>query len=69
MDGVHAGRFRDVNYETVMGDGKRVDIESLWSREPNGEPGQAVFDWEKWQRRGLDWTATRPDVCVSFLPR
>ncbi|RPD59973.1 hypothetical protein L226DRAFT_570993 [Lentinus tigrinus ALCF2SS1-7] len=68
MDGVHAGRLKDINYETVLGGGdqKRVDIESLWSKEGDERPD---FDWLTWQRRGLDWTAVRPDVFPRFRPK
>lgn len=59
--GAHAGRLNDIDYETVLGDGsERVDIESLWSKGPS--EGNANFDWEEWKRRGLEWTAARPDV-------
>ncbi|KAI0714333.1 hypothetical protein C8T65DRAFT_644743 [Cerioporus squamosus] len=67
MDGLRAGRLRDVNYEGVLGEGdkNRVDIESLWSR--SGELPD--FDWLQWQRRGLEWTAVRPDVFPRFRPQ
>ncbi|RPD59972.1 hypothetical protein L226DRAFT_534915 [Lentinus tigrinus ALCF2SS1-7] len=68
MGGVHAGRFKDINYEGILGKGdkNRVDIESFWSKDGNECPG---FDWLGWQRRGLDWTAARPDVFPRFRPQ
>ncbi|TFK82070.1 hypothetical protein K466DRAFT_655877 [Polyporus arcularius HHB13444] len=68
MDGLHAGRLPDFNYEGVLGaaDQSRVDIESLWSKEGDSRPD---FDWLEWQRRGLDWTAVRPDVFPRFRPQ
>ena len=56
-----AGRFKDFDYESILGDdARRVDIESLWSQ-GDGE-GLNNFDWNKWKLSGLDWTATCPDV-------
>ena len=62
MIGLHAGRFKDIDYEGVLGGGdeRRVDIESLWSQ--GSCEGLNDFDWNRWQLRGLEWTATRPDV-------
>ena len=63
MVGLHAGRFKDIDYEGVLGGGdeRRVDIESLWSKTEDQDPD---FDWLEWQRRGLEWTAARADVYV-----
>ncbi|KAI1797218.1 hypothetical protein LXA43DRAFT_969220 [Ganoderma leucocontextum] len=65
QSGARAGRLNDVDYEGVLGQGsKRVDIEPLWSKGPSD--GNANFDWQEWKRRGLEWTAVRPDVFPRF---
>ncbi|KAI0714332.1 hypothetical protein C8T65DRAFT_644738 [Cerioporus squamosus] len=66
MDGLHAGRLPDFDYETVLGDHNRIDIESLWSKEGDERPD---FDWLQWKSRGLEWTAVRPDVFPRFRPQ
>ena len=57
-----AGRFNNFDYESILGDDDtcRVDIESLWSQ--GSSEGLNDFDWNRWKLRGLEWTATRPDV-------
>ena len=61
QSGAHAGRLNHIDYEGVLGQGsKRVDIESLWS--VGHSEGNQNFDWHEWKRRGLEWTAVRPDV-------
>ena len=66
MSGDNAGRLANFDYETVLGDSEqdRVDIQSLWSA-GRGE-GRHNFDWIEWQRRGLEWTAVRPDTYVPL---
>ena len=63
MDGVNAGRLKDINYEGILGN-VPVDIESLWSKEDGHLP---EFNWLEWKRRDLDWTAARPDVYVFMF--
>ncbi|EJF64513.1 hypothetical protein DICSQDRAFT_178172 [Dichomitus squalens LYAD-421 SS1] len=67
QSGAHAGRLNNVDYEGVLGQGsQRVDIESLWSIGPTA--GNQDFAWHEWKRRGLEWTAVRPDVFPRFSP-
>ncbi|KAI0760673.1 hypothetical protein C8Q74DRAFT_1298146 [Fomes fomentarius] len=68
MEGVHAGRLRGIQYESLLGDlEQRVDIESLWYMKAG--PEDARFHWEEWLRRGLDWTAARADIFPRFRTR
>ncbi|KAI0749405.1 hypothetical protein C8Q80DRAFT_1161847 [Daedaleopsis nitida] len=72
MAGTHAGMLQDVNYKTALkydGNPINVDIESLWYSKPDAAPGEADFDWIKWQQLGLEWTATRSDVFPRFRPQ
>ncbi|KAI0760671.1 hypothetical protein C8Q74DRAFT_1338695 [Fomes fomentarius] len=70
IDGVHAGRLRGIQYESLLGDlEQRVDIESLWYMKAGDSPEDARFHWEEWLRRGLDWTAARADIFPRFRTR
>ncbi|KAI0749404.1 hypothetical protein C8Q80DRAFT_1269288 [Daedaleopsis nitida] len=72
LGGAHAGMLKGINYKTALKhDGKpiSIDIESLWYLQPGASEGEADFDWIQWRKRGLEWTAARPNVFPRFRPQ
>jgi hypothetical protein len=61
QSGIDAGRFKYVDYECEACDG--VDLRPFWSPGSLGE-GDNRYDWDGHVCNGLEWTLSRPDVCV-----
>ncbi|KAI0316787.1 hypothetical protein OF83DRAFT_1059776 [Amylostereum chailletii] len=62
MIGADAGRFKDVQYESV---GDRIDLKPFWH--VGNSEGENVFDFKALKDAGMDWLLARPDVFPRFF--